>query len=75
VNLDPNKVLKLKTGLQGIRWQNVTGSIVTSARLTDINTFDKPEAIRVQTFNGAKKRGTHLEVDLPAKSVVMLELK
>jgi alpha-N-arabinofuranosidase len=75
VNLDPNKAFQVKTDLPGTRWQNVAGSIVTSARLTDINTFDKPEAIRVQTFNGAKKRGNSLVVDLPAKSVVMLELK
>lgn len=75
VNIDPNKPLQIKSTLDGLPWQKVTGSIVSSAKLTDINTFENPEAIRVQTFNGAKKEGKALLVNLPAKSVVMLELK
>ncbi|WP_121357409.1 alpha-N-arabinofuranosidase [Flavisolibacter nicotianae] len=75
VNLDPNKSLSLKTGLRGLSWQNVNGSIVTSTKLTDINTFEKPDNIHVLPFSGARKQGTDLVVDLPAKSVVMLELK
>ena len=75
VNLDPNKSLQLKTALRDVQWQRVNGSIVTSTKLTDINNFEKPENIRVLPFSGARKQGAGLVVELPAKSVVMLELK
>ena len=75
VNLDPKKSLQIQTSLAGIQWQTVTGSMVTSAELTDINTFERPDKIQVQAFSGAKKQGNNLVVTLPAKSVVMLELK
>jgi alpha-N-arabinofuranosidase len=74
VNIDPNKSLQLQTTLSNA-WQTVKGSIVVSAKVTDINTFDRPDNIRVQPFSGARKQGNQLLVELPAKSVVMLELK
>jgi alpha-N-arabinofuranosidase len=75
VNLDPNKNLQLKSTLGNIQWKNVNGSIVTSAKVTDINTSEKPNNIHVQPFSGARKQGNDLLVELPAKSVVVLELK
>jgi alpha-N-arabinofuranosidase len=75
VNLDPNKKINLQTTLVGINWKTVTGQILTSAKLTDINTFENPNVIKNVTFNGAKKSGEQLQVELPAKSIVMLELK
>jgi alpha-L-arabinofuranosidase len=48
--------------------------MVTSANVTDVNTFEKPNNIRVQPFSGARKEGNDLVVELPAKSVVMLQL-
>lgn len=75
VNLDPNKNLQLKATFATVPWQRVNGTMVTSAKVTDINTFEKPDNVRVQVFGGAKKQGNDLVVDLPAKAVVMLELK
>jgi alpha-L-arabinofuranosidase len=75
VNIDPNKNLQLKSTLAGVQWKSVNGSIVTSAKVTDINTFESPKKIQVQSFSGARKQGNDLVVELPAKSVVMLELK
>lgn len=75
VNMDPNKKITLNTALNGVKWNAVTGRIVTSAKLTDINTFDDPNKIRVQNFSGAKKQGNNLVIEMPAQSVVMLELK
>ena len=75
VNLDPNKNLQLKSTLGSVQWRTVNGSMVTSAKVTDINTFENPNSIKVQPFSGARKQGADLVVDLPAKSVVMLELK
>lgn len=75
VNPDPNKSLSLKTSLRGLQWQSVNGSIVTSTKPAAINTFEKPDNIHVLPFSDARKQGNDLVVDLPAKSVVMLELK
>ncbi len=75
VNLDPNKNISIRTSLPGIKWKTVQGQVLTSKKLTDINTFEKPDNIKITSFNGAKKDGEQLVVELPAQSVVMLELK
>ena len=75
VNLDPNKPLALETALPGVSWKTVTGRIVTSASVSDYNTFDQPGIIKPAAFTGAKKRGNKLAVVLPPKSVIMLEVK
>ncbi|MBS1511538.1 MAG: alpha-N-arabinofuranosidase [Bacteroidetes bacterium] len=75
VNLDPHKKLNLQTTLVGVNWKTVSGQILTSAKLTDINTFENPYTVKNVAFNGAKKSGEQLVIDLPAQSIVMLELK
>jgi alpha-N-arabinofuranosidase len=75
VNIDPNKKVTINTALNGVKWNGVTGQIVTSGKVTDYNSFDQPNKIRVEKFSGAKKTGNNLVVDIPAQSVVMLELK
>ena len=75
VNLDPNKKINLRTTIAGINWKKVQGQVLTSKNLTDINSFEKPGNIQILAFNGAKKDGDFLTVELPAKSVVVLTLK
>jgi alpha-L-arabinofuranosidase len=75
VNLDPNKKTTIHSTLVGIKWQTVQGQILTSRKLTDINTFENPNNIHITPFNGARKEGNELVVDLPAQSIVVLELK
>lgn len=75
VNLDPNKNMSISTAVTGINWKTVTGQVLTSKKLTDVNSFDNPGNIKIVSFNGAKKDGDKLVLDLPAQSVVMLELK
>ncbi|TSD63471.1 alpha-N-arabinofuranosidase [Inquilinus sp. KBS0705] len=74
VNLDLNKSVTISTALKDIKWTNVKGEILTSAQITDINTFDQPNKLQLHSFNGAKKDGDKLTVVVPAKSVVTLEL-
>ena len=75
VNLDLHNSITITTSLAGIKWQTVTGQILTSANITDVNTFDQPNKLHLENFKSAKKEGDNLVVVLPAKSVVMLELK
>jgi alpha-N-arabinofuranosidase len=75
VNLDMNKAVSVNTQLKQIQWAAVSGQILTSANITDINTFQQPSKLQIHNFTGAKKDGDNLSVTIPPKSVVMLELK
>ncbi|QEM03240.1 alpha-N-arabinofuranosidase [Mucilaginibacter rubeus] len=75
VNLDPHNTITITTGLSDIKWQTVSGQVLTSAKLTDVNTFKDADKIHLNAFTGAKKDGDKLVVSLPAKSIVTLELK
>jgi alpha-N-arabinofuranosidase len=74
VNLDPAKSISVQTTIDGT-WKTVSGKSLTSSNLTDINTFEQPKKVVAATFNGAHFVGNKLSVDLPAKSIVVLELK
>ena len=74
VNLDPTKNISIQTSIDGT-WKTVTGKALTSANLTDINTFEQPKKVGETDFKGAKLSGNKLSVELPAKSIVVLELK
>lgn len=74
VNIDASRPISLQSVLSE-KWNSVTGKIITSEKLTDINTFEQPLKVRDTIFNGAKLNGNKLIVDLPAKCIVVLELK
>jgi len=75
VNIDPNKSVTVSTTLNQVKWSSVTGQVLTSSKITDINTFDNPGTVKIAKFDGAKKQGALLNVEVPSKSVVMLEIK
>ena len=75
VNLDPVKSCMVRSSLQGLPSKSIQGRILSSEKYNDINTFEQPDKVHIVPFNGAKKEGGELIVTLPAKSVVMLELK
>ncbi|MDR1601425.1 MAG: alpha-N-arabinofuranosidase [Tannerella sp.] len=75
VNIDPNKSQSIDAELRGVTARKVSGKILTSAGISDHNTFDKPNTVGVKDFNGARLSKETLSVALPAKSVVMLEIE
>jgi alpha-N-arabinofuranosidase len=75
VNMDASKSISIKTAMQGTAWSQVSGSVLTSASFTDINTFEDPVHVKPTPFNNAKKEGDYLSVTLPPKSIVVLALK
>lgn len=74
VNLNPNNAIPVRLSLNGVNWNTVSGQMITSGKINDINTFEKPNIIQTAKFTGARKAGDQLIVDLPSKSVVVLEL-
>ncbi len=75
VNLDPAKKIIIRTELPGIAYKNIQGQLLTSAKFSDFNSFDEPNKVKPVAYSGAKKQGDELIVELPAQSVVVLELK
>lgn len=75
VNIDPNRPQQITTELRGAKAAKVNGKILTAARLSDHNTFDKPDVVTVQPFGGARWNNGVLTVALPAKSIVLLEIE
>jgi alpha-N-arabinofuranosidase len=74
VNIDATKPISIQTTIDG-NYKTVTGQILTSDKINDYNSFDQPNKVVIKSFNGAKLNGNKLTVDLPAKSVVVIELK
>lgn len=75
VNLDLHNNITISTSLKDIQWKRVTGQILTSVNITDVNTFQQPAKLHLTNFTGAKKDGDKLVVVMPAKSAVTLELE
>jgi alpha-L-arabinofuranosidase len=75
VNIDATKAQEVSITLFGSKYKNVTGRILTSAKITDHNTFQVPDKIKPGVFKDAKLTEGALTLKIPAFSVVVLELK
>ena len=73
-NLDPNAAKTVNVDLRGRRPGQTAGRILTAAAMNAHNTFDSPDAVRPEPFDGFTPTDGGLTVELPAKSVVVLEL-
>ena len=71
VNLDPEKNISITTTIGA---KTITGQILSSGKITDINSFDKPGNIGIKPFTGFIQKGNELTISLPAKSIVVLEI-
>ena len=65
----------LTINLLGANVQKVTGRILTSKNITDFNDFDHPNVVEPTDFNNVKIKKGELKLKVPAKSIVVLELK
>ena len=74
-NADPAVEQSLSVDIRGGSVSSVTGKVLTGKELNARNTFDSPDVVKTEDFKGAKLAKNILAVNLPSKSVVMLELK
>jgi alpha-N-arabinofuranosidase len=74
-NCDPNKPASVACTLTGVTAKNVTGRVLTATAMNAHNTFAAPHTIEPAAFTSAKLENGSLSVTLPAKSVVVIELK
>ena len=75
VNADPNRGVELACELPGLAASRVTGQVLTAPEMNARNSFDAPDSVRPQPFGGASFGAGKLLARLPAKSVVVLELR
>lgn len=73
VNLHHDKAAELKIDLRGYEAKAVTGRVLTSSKMQDKNTFESPDVVAPQKFNAKLAKST-IDVELPAGSVVALEI-
>ncbi|HYD51600.1 MAG TPA: alpha-L-arabinofuranosidase C-terminal domain-containing protein [Gemmatimonadaceae bacterium] len=74
-NLDPTRARTVTVELRGARASRATGRVLTAPAIDSHNTFERPEVVRPAPFDGARITDGRLTVTLPAKSVVVLELR
>ena len=75
VNIDARQSKTFPVDIRGRQINSVTGQILKSGNLQDHNTFEKPDLIKPQDYQGFKKMENTIEVTLPPFSVVVLECR
>ena len=74
VSLDKSQEVMLALdGMEGLK--NVSGQILSCTKVSDYNDFEHPDKVKPTAFKGAKLKKNTLTAKIPAKSVVVLEIK
>jgi alpha-N-arabinofuranosidase len=74
-NVDPDHPVSVTVALDGVQASQAHGQILTAAAMNALNSFDTPNGIKPVPFSAARIAGQKLSVTLPAKSIVMLDLR
>lgn len=74
-NVSLDKAQKIDINLDGYTGKTVTGRILTCKNVTDYNDFEHPEVVKPADFKGAKLKKNVLTAEIPAKSIVVLNIK
>jgi alpha-L-arabinofuranosidase len=73
-NTNPNQPLPLQLAVGGKGVRAVTGQLLTAATMDAQNWFDAPDRVKPQPFK-AEARNGQLALNIPAKSVLVLEVQ
>jgi alpha-N-arabinofuranosidase len=75
INADPNQGADVSLSVAGAKRGAVIGQLLTGAKMDSRNEFGQAEQVRPVPFTGARWSAGTLQVSMPAKSVVVLQLK
>jgi alpha-N-arabinofuranosidase len=75
VNIDPEKAVEMEVELQGLGTGKVTGQLLASSEMDSHNSFEQPDEVVPVDFNDARFRQGKLQLVVPARSVVVLEVE
>ncbi|MBN2263623.1 MAG: alpha-N-arabinofuranosidase [Prolixibacteraceae bacterium] len=74
-NANPNKTVAVECDINGVDFKNVEGKIITAKNMTDYNDFGKEEKVKISNFDVNKPKNGKLSIEIPAHSVVLVQLK
>ncbi len=73
-NVDPKKPRKIHCKIAGHTVKTISGRILTAGEISGHNTFEQPDVVKPTVFNGVQLHAGELIIDLPVKSIVVLDL-
>ncbi len=73
-NINPNKPESVSINIGQIAAKTIDGEIITSKNMNDYNDFGLAEKVNIKPFSVKKPTKGTLNVELPAKSVVKIQL-
>lgn len=74
-NLNPNKSESVEIAVTGNEFSAASGEILTANKMNAYNDFGKKESVSLKEFNVAKPKNGKLTLELPSKSVILVQLK
>ena len=74
-NVSLDKAQTIDFNLAGYKAKEVSGEILTSKKADDFNDFEHPEVVAPKAFKDVKLKKNTLTVKMPAKSIVVLNIK
>ncbi len=74
-NLNPSHEINLSCILEGFNPGQMTGEVLTAAEMNAYNSFENQSAVKPASFSAFRMKDKTLEVSLPSKSVVVIEIK
>jgi alpha-L-arabinofuranosidase len=73
-NLNPGKPITVNCPVVGDTYTKVTGEVLTAPEMNSFNSFENEDVVKPDSFNGFSLRNGMLTINMPSKSVVVLEL-
>jgi len=74
VNIDPGRELDIEVEIKGKTIAGVSGHVLTSEQMDSHNSFTQAQEVVPVEFDGVKFKKGKLELTIPARSVVVLQL-
>jgi alpha-N-arabinofuranosidase len=75
VNIHPESDIDMTLDVRGMEFSEVSCRILSSDHISDYNSFEDPELVKPEDYAGLKKGKNGIELRLPAKSVLVMEIK
>jgi alpha-N-arabinofuranosidase len=73
-NLNPGKKATVNIPVMGESFKNVTAEILTAGQMNAFNSFESPDIVKPASFSGFTFKNGILTVDVPSKSLIVIEL-
>jgi alpha-N-arabinofuranosidase len=74
-NVSLDKAQNIDVDIEDAGIKNISGEILTSKNIGDYNDFNNPNVVKPVPFKDVKVKRNTLKVKIPAKSIVVLNIK